>query len=358
MKHQLDVSTNGGAAAASSPQAYYRTASIMVHLTNVFLRGYSGLHIASVEGLAGFECGVSDPFAVLGDGTPTAPSVDIPFRFSHIGIDDEGALANLRNAFFTVQLHQVRDGSKAAMVAVGRIPAGASVAACLETGNTSAQLELLGSDGSVVGGATVVTAVDNAALPLALLPPIDAKASAAVKLGFAHSSADPDAMRSLLLNMRSVRGVRIQILRCSKLRNGADPNRVLTPYVFYTTTLEQRGGGGGGIGSRANDWPLAHLISDTAVHTRTRAVTNDPVFDVEPKDHIFRVFDQQVAAFFRHAVLSLIVYDVNCERPEEHVGMCSIPLAPLLDSPSASLIKNDIALDPAGTISLTISWIK
>lgn len=364
IKQQLDNSTmmmaGGGALVASSSSASppHRSASITVTLSGIFLKGFSGLHIASLEGVAGFECGVSDPFAVLGDGTPTGPSIEVPFRFSHISLDDEHTLHALRDAFFSLQLHQVRDGSKAALVAIARVPVGASVAACLETGNTCSRIELLGGDGSVVGGSTFVTSVDNAALPLALLPPIDAKASAAVKLGFATASADPDAMRSLLLRMRAVRGVRIQILRCNGLYNGADPNRVLTPYVFYTTTLEQRAGriaaGGGGAG----DWPLAHIISDTAVHTRTRAVTNDPVFDVEPKDFTFRVFDPQVAAFFRHAMLSFVVYDVNCERPEEHVGMVSVPLAGLLESPSVSLIKNDVPLDPRGTISFTVSWIK
>jgi hypothetical protein len=368
------------------------------------MRGFGGLHIASLDGVEGFECGVSDPFAVLSDGTPTSSGVEIPFRFSHVGLDAD-TVAALRDAFFNLQIHQVRDGNKAALVAVGRVPVGASVAACLENGATTSRIELLGGDGTAIGGTTFTTAVDSPALPLALLPPIDAKSSAAVRLGFASPTADPDSLRAALLAMRTVRGVRIQILRCSQLRDSTDGNRIPMPYVYYTATLErspvmtatssataasaftafpggsttnQRGRSGSFTSSTAvagkqsfassssssataaagDSWPLAHIISDTAVHTRSRVVTNDPVFDVEPKDHTFTVFDAQVAAFFRHAVLSFVVYDVNCEQPEQHLGMASVPLAAMLQSPTSSIIETDFPLRPHGTISFTISWIR
>jgi hypothetical protein len=319
-----------------------------------------GTYFVSLEGLAGFDCGLSDTFAIAPSANAAEPLVvcglALTFRIAGIPFNTEQALQLLRDAQLELQWHRV-EGAGSVVVATSHCDLPVCLAGCLEGGGRyDLAAQLTGAAGTNVGSADVEVDVDDVALPMAVLPRLDVSAHPAARLGLTSAlsrGVDEDALRTLLYAFRGVTALRVQILSCRGLplhSDGVAP----TPYVFYTAALpdERRR-----LPSDAASYPLV-VVRDTAVHPRDRRATADPVFNVEPTDHPIASFTAGVADFVRHGTITFAAFDAASQREEENIGVLTVPLSDLLKhGPASTVVGTDAPLVGAGRISYALSWV-
>ncbi|CBH10257.1 hypothetical protein, conserved [Trypanosoma brucei gambiense DAL972] len=265
--------------------------------------------------------------------SPMFYSLDSPLdiRFCYDRLDrDEATVAEIRATTFVFQLHQVC-GTGTNIVAMGELPGVALLQA-----RESAVLErvkLVSGSGEEVG----VVAVEMCALNLLLPILLDRPLSGVGKDG--DFCLNSDAVRAALVAMRSVVALRVQVFRADGLQNSPTPQ----PYVFYTAAMPSTTHGG------------ISCIRDTVVHTSTKALTSDPVFDEEPIDHRV-VVDSELISFVSESSVVFVVFDAQARDVRSNLGVAEVPLRPLLASPQAVIRKTEV-LHPQGTLSIGLSWV-
>ncbi|ESS68227.1 hypothetical protein TCDM_02988 [Trypanosoma cruzi Dm28c] len=267
----------------------------------------------TLDGLRSYDTMLSPTFYSLYE------PLDIRFRYDHLD-RDEVTVDAIRNTTFVFQLHQVK-GTTNKIVAMAEVP-GVALLSCREL-TVSERIQMLNGDGEPAGAITVEMCASHLMLPVLLDRPLGSTLFTA------------DALRAVLLSLRSVVALRVQVFRA----NGLLGTPVPQPYVFYTTSA-----------------PVGlSCVRDTVVRPSSKPFTTDPVFDADPVDHRL-VVDRELVEFIAGGAVVFILFDEQAKDVQANLGVAEVPLRALLESPQA-VVRTTEALHPQGTISVGLSWV-
>lgn len=304
-------------------------------------------YFITVDGLLeGYEAMVSNVFYSLDD-----PHLYLEFAYSDVHVD-EATVGRLRNATIEFQLHQCGANDTTTIIAYGEWHTRKLLDADPPGHAEGALLTLLSpSSGQSVASICFSVDCENVLLPVLLGAPLSSLV------------LEPAVAGRMLHTLRAVVGLRVQVFRLLNV-----PATVAAPYIYCTFSTPS------GVrllqdsvvetaDHRARLWPTAPRATD---NNNSSAAAPTYQMDLTPVDHKLMV-DKSTIHALAEGVIVFVLFDRNSTNAEEHVGMVSVPLRPLLESSSASLLKtydienNKAAAQSSSAAALTLevglSWV-